>query len=345
MPIVEPDRIMAQVVKITSINPIQDANVIEVASVLGWNVVVKKGDFNVGDLVIYFTLDSVLDDTKEYAKFLNNKPLKTKKIKNILSQGLLGPLDWLKYHGHSEVVQEGDDLTKFLNVKKYVDSTEGEIYNVKKNTFPEFVPKTDEHRIQGMMKKLNNLRDRNIVITKKFDGTSVTYIYSKNELENKFLVCSRNNIVDYAENSELKDRCHYYEMNAKYQIEEKMKMLNKNIAIQGEICGPKINCNRLKMTENDLYVFNIYDIDNNKYLIWDDVLKITTLFGLKTVDVLFCGKIKEEYLDLKNLILLADSQTYNNNEVCEGIVVKTDDYDERTSFKVISNNYLLKYKI
>lgn len=339
---IDSERVLAQIVKITNIMPIKDADQIELANVLGWDVVIKKNDFHVNDLAIYFTIDSVLDGEKEYCNFLQGKRLKTKKIRGVVSQGLLGPLQWLNYHDANYNVldlKEGDNVTQKLNVKKYINPTEEYIYkNICKSTFPDFCPKTDEERIQNIPYKIKNLVGKKIVVTKKFDGTSATFIHLKTD--SKFLICSRNNIVtDFNDNSYL----HFFEMSKKYNLEEKMQKLNKNIAIQGEICGPKINGNRLKLKENDLFVFNIYDIESEKYLLWDEVIDITRELNLKTVDVVYYGDMKTEWLTVNKLLELADSQTYIYGDICEGIVIKTDDAFGRISFKVISNKFLLKH--
>ncbi len=44
-------RKMASIRRIDAINPIEGADLIEVAVVGGWNIVVKKNEFSVGDLV------------------------------------------------------------------------------------------------------------------------------------------------------------------------------------------------------------------------------------------------------------------------------------------------------
>src|ERR1700744_5266369 len=118
---VEPDRMMAQIVRIEKISPIEKADKIELATVLGWNVVTKKDEFKIDDLAIYFTIGSILDPDNADVKFLNNKPLKTKRILGIISQGLLGPLSWLNYYGiESKDFKEGDDVTTQMKVKKFV---------------------------------------------------------------------------------------------------------------------------------------------------------------------------------------------------------------------------------
>ena len=352
---IEADRVLAQIVKILEINSIEKADAIELATVLGWNVVIKKGDFKVGDLVIYFSIDSVLENTMEYCKFLDGKPLKTKKMRGVISQGLLGPLQWINFHNNSidiSQLKEDDDVTEILNVKKYVHPTEEYNYNLSatgRSPFPQFVPKTDEERIQNMPVKLKKIFDNNynVVITKKFDGTSSTYVYYKpinneKDVNEKFLICSRNNVIINVEDNSM---THYFDIEKKYKIEEKMKELGKNIAIQGEICGPKIGGNKLKLKEREYFVFNIYDIENKKYLLWNEVVELSKKLGVNTVDVIYYGKLQQELSNIKNLLDFTDKQTYSCGDIAEGIVVKTDDINDRISFKVISNKFLLKHNI
>jgi len=64
-------RKLASIQKITALEAIPDAEAIEVASVLGWKVVVKKGEFQVGDLVVYCEIDSILPEKPEF-EFLRN---------------------------------------------------------------------------------------------------------------------------------------------------------------------------------------------------------------------------------------------------------------------------------
>jgi len=65
-------RKLATIQKIIALNPIPDAEFIEVASVLGWKVVVKKGEFQIGDLCVYCEIDSVLPDKPEF-EFLKER--------------------------------------------------------------------------------------------------------------------------------------------------------------------------------------------------------------------------------------------------------------------------------
>ena len=96
-------RRLATVRKIDEINPIENADAIEVATVGGWKIVVKKGEFQVGQLAVYFEIDSWIPH--ELAPFLSKgqepreyegvkgERLRTIKLRGQISQGLLLPLE------------------------------------------------------------------------------------------------------------------------------------------------------------------------------------------------------------------------------------------------------------
>jgi RNA ligase (TIGR02306 family) len=327
----------------------------------------------VGDLAVYFNIGSLLDIENPHTAHLQGKPLKTIKMRGVLSQGLLGKLDWFDLNlkdgkerdekerdgnerdGKERNVVEGnrsvaedDDVTEILKVKKYVASEEMNLYSgpsdPSRAPWPQQIPKTDEPRIQNSPKSLEKLVGNEIIITQKYDGTSTTFFV----LNEKFCVCSRNNmILDTWDKITNNNNRVYLEMANKYKLEDKMLKMKRNLAIQGETIGPKINGNKHKVKENDFYVFNIYDVDLKMYLSWDEIVEICNFLGIKTVPVVYRGQMKEEWNSVESLLALSDSQKYVTGEICEGIVVKTNSKDgfERTFFKVISNHYLLKYKL
>jgi len=337
---VQPDSPLAQIVTILSLAPIPNADKIELATVLGWEVVVQKSEFNVGDLAIYFSIGSILPTSNPNTAFLEGKVLKTRKIRRVLSQGLLGSISWLASFGVTTAVAEGDNVTDLLGVRKWVATEEMSLYESASGCggpFPQLIPKTDEPRVQNCPKRLRELENQPVVITQKYDGTSYTIL----AYDGKVLVCNRNNIVAPDSNTP------YAEITKRYNLIEKLTQLGKNLAIQGEIIGPKINGNRHKVPDKELFVFNIYDANAHTYMSWDAVLALTTQLGLKTVPVVYRGIMKPDWLTVPALLELSSSQLYDTGVIAEGIVVKSD-YGvggPRTSFKVISNKYLLKYDL
>ncbi len=53
-------RKLASIQKIVNIEPINGADLIQLATILDWNVIVKKNEFNINDLVVYFEPDSLI---------------------------------------------------------------------------------------------------------------------------------------------------------------------------------------------------------------------------------------------------------------------------------------------
>lgn len=90
------ERELAYVVKIDGISPIAGADRVELAHVGGWRIMVKKGQFQIGDYAIYFEIDSKVPE-KEPFMFLEPKHFKVKTQKyfkgTVISQGLLMALD------------------------------------------------------------------------------------------------------------------------------------------------------------------------------------------------------------------------------------------------------------
>lgn len=84
------ERELAYVVAIDEIRPIEGYNRVEYARVGGWWVIVRKGQFQVGDLAIYIEVDSKVPE-KEPFMFLDKRNFKVKTLKmcKVISQGLL----------------------------------------------------------------------------------------------------------------------------------------------------------------------------------------------------------------------------------------------------------------
>ena len=96
-------RKLASVQVVESVEPIEKADFIVAIKVLGWQLVAKKGEFEPGDLCVYFEIDSLLPfhptldflnrDSAGERRSDGSRRLKTKKMRGTISQGLALPLD------------------------------------------------------------------------------------------------------------------------------------------------------------------------------------------------------------------------------------------------------------
>ena len=205
--------------------------------------------------------------------------------------------------------------------------------------FPPFISKTDETRIQNMPWILTNKEP--FIATEKIDGQSGTFalVRHKSKLPWKkerieYIVCSRNLRLWNKDNSS------YWSVSDRYQIEDVLKELigdNEWVAIQGECIAPNVQGNKYKVTEPDLYVFNLI-YPTGRIGSWMAKC-VCTGKGLKFVPIL-----DEAYIlpDTVNEALeYAHGKSVIGDTLREGVVFRS--YDGKQSFKAVDPLFLLKY--
>jgi RNA ligase (TIGR02306 family) len=333
---------MATYQTVTALDPIPDADKIEVASIKGWKCVVKKDQFKVGDKIIYIPIDSLLERRK-WNDFLadKNKPekpirIKTMRFRGQYSQGLvLAPKDVL---GSS--VSE-DDLDVALGVTKYEKPIPACLAGVMKGDFPtHLISKTDEELLQNIpeiLEKFND-EDNDYVITIKYDGLSGTFGIDEN---GEFFVCSRNMMLKETETNTFWKLARSYDIENK--LRELMNLLNYvSIIIQGEVYGEGIQKNPLGIKGHDLAVFNmgVYRTKESFGLKrnisdWYFMKACLDSIGIPTVSHITSI---EKPLTVEKLQEVANDLKYPNGNIGEGIVVRLLE-DPTTSFKVINQAY------
>jgi len=332
-------RSLVTIQRAKAISAIADSDFLELAHVMGWQCVVKKGEFKAGDLGVYFEVDSFLPLEQRY-EFLRNSSyrdnvdngqgfrIRTVKMRGQLSQGLFMPVAAFP---ELEGFGEGDDVTEKLGIKKwYIPETStpgGTIIGER----PHGIPASDEIRIQSELELLDQLKGKPYYITTKMDGTSGIVYY----IDGKIGCCSRN--------MEIKDEegALYWMPVYRYGLKEKLANYGKNIVITGEICGPGVQKNRLRLPALQWYVFDVKDWDAGKYLPYDKALEICAGFGLDFVPLEERGDSFAYTLD--ELLEKAKGK-YPSGLDKEGIVVRDLMLPKAVSFKVLNNDALLKEK-
>ena len=365
-------RKLVTIQQISAITDIPGADLIASATIQGWQVIVKKSEFKVNDLCLFFEIDSFLplepryEFLKKTTKFEGKEGyrLKTMKMKGTLSQGLALPLSMFP-----EITspQQDFDYSKQLNVIKY--DNEQQEYSQRpglkagkpRGSFPSFIPKTDQPRIQNLVTYFSSMTDEEFEETLKLDGSSMTcykvaYNPSRWEKfkaffgfkhpENHFGVCSRNlelkrtaNATQTFDNQgkvSVYDQSDFWSTAIKYKIESK---LPAGYAIQGELIGPKIQANHEKVTELQYYVFDVFNIKTGLYLLPTERREFCALHNIPHVPVI-SKKFKPLQLGLDNLLKHVEGPSMNPGTISEGRVYKHT--SKQLSFKAISNLYLLK---
>ena len=335
------ERKLASVVKIVDIQPIPGADAIVVATVKGWKVVVKVNEYKMGDLAVYYEIDSFLPIRPQF-EFLRKSSfkrmgssegfrLKTIRLRGQISQGLLTPIP----EGISNP-KEGDDLTEALDIVKYEPPIPAQLAGKIKGTFPSFIPKTEEIRIQNFESEVGfSPVGERAYVTEKLDGTSFTCYFNNGV----FGVCGRNwELSETSDNS-------LWRMANLLQLKEKMTKHGKNIALQGELIGAGINGNLYGLSDHKLFFFTGYDIDKGRRMFFDELEWVLFGLDLQMVPVLekYGFVIPNESNIVDYMLKYAEGKSVLNMEVDrEGVVVRG--LEREFSFKAISNTYLLGSK-
>ena len=338
---------LATIQRIRNVRVHSNADSLELCNILGWTVVIKKGEFKNDDLVVYIVIDTILPEKPEF-EFLRNKNFRIKaiRLRKEYSAGIVFPLSILPssfsddgmVHGvgeRDEFYSEGDDVTEKLGIKHYEKPMSPELAGQAVGHFPGFLRITDEDNLRSYPDAVPELYGRPYYITQKIDGSSGTYFLHNNE----FGVCSRKiHLKDNETNG-------FWRIARKYDIENVLRKAfpDQSIAIQGEIFGEGIQKNPLGIKGIDMKLFNLFDIINRVCLDYPKLIQFSHEFNIPVVPLIETGNIYGHTLE--DLIKISNEQKYPNGTPCEGIVIRP-----RESFyssilkkwwsgKIINENY------
>jgi len=368
-------RQLASIQKIDGIYEHPNADKLDIAQVGGWKSIVRKDEFKVGDVVVYLEIDAWVPHS--IAPFLSkNQPpreymgvqgerLKTMKLRGVLSQGLILPLDSLSVVGYKWKLSDdgvqlieshtsdshkyslGSDITELIGVLKWEPSDTATLDGTFKSSFPQFIRKSDQDRIQNSWTHLiqsAEYLDMRWEMTTKLDGSSMT-VYQR---DGEFGVCSRErDLVEDTVNT-------YWKVAIQSEMREKLQRLGMNIALQGELMGEGIQSNLEKIKGHQFYLYDIFLIDVGRYATilerTEIMFKLNSFTNNPIEHVPFLGYLPSisEYPTLDDFMQFCESIGDGrslNALTREGVVFKSttlDELGEIKSFKVISNKYLLK---
>jgi RNA ligase (TIGR02306 family) len=339
-------RKMATIRQINALNPIEGADAIECATIGGWKVVVKKGEFRVGDRAVYCEIDSwipteiasFLSKGKEPREFegIRGERLRTVKLRGQLSQGLLLNLDQVIPQTNSFV--EGEDVSDVLGIVKWEMPMNAQLAGMARGNFPSEIPKTDQERAQNLVGEIRAAAETGaeFEVTEKLEGSSMT-VYL---IDGEFGVCSRNLDLKETEGNT------FWQVARRDNIEAKIRNLfgDKDVAIQGELIGPGIQGNIYRLIQPEFRVFDVYDVFGGGYISPAFRRALVEKMGLLHVPVLHTdrnlgtGAVEEILQFAEGKSVMGDITGPER----EGIVFKQ--VHGGMSFKAISNKYLLGEK-
>ena len=362
------ERKLATIAKVEDIRVHPNADALELATIRGWQVVVKKGEFTNGDLCVYCEIDSLMPERPEYEFLAPRKyRIKTTRLRGEISQGIAFPLSVLESIGKLDCRDDGwllsvqgenslktvpitigNDVTEVLGVTKYEEPIPACLGGKVEGRFPSHSIKTDEERIQNLKDKFQEYHDNYTwIATEKLDGSSMSAFLH----EDNFGIASRNLQLK----EDLKNT--FWSVARSMDLEYKMRLFAakaglKSLTLQGELIGEGIQKNKYRIKGQTVRWFRVFDPTKYEFFSYQDFLYAMDEMRLVSVPIIEDDMTLPETFE--DLILLADGKSALADTPREGIVFVADSliypdarplekYQGRLSFKVISNKFILKH--
>lgn len=354
---------------------------LEVATVHGgWKVVVRKGEWKVGEMALYFEIDSFIPSRdgrfnwEDYGAMVEyhggmGYPVRSKMYGKEISQGLIletgrfpevkEVLDRLSRElGPAEGMRSAQEMAwdGILGVEKWElpAETRGRVLG----RAPPFFRRPGCERVQNLPELFTaRYLDRRFQVTEKMDGVSMTvYRVQKGSRWHACLPAlpagsaqedetSRVGVASRAEDLDGAGGGPFWQAaRLSGLVPAKIHGLGlQNLAVQGELVGPDIRDNSLGFAPGEPHrfvVFQIYDIDAQKWLDPRRVVQLCEVYDLPHVPVVGMFRLRDFATGLEEMLAKADG-VGSRGQTREGLVFKMIGSDE-FAFKVISNRWLLQ---
>ncbi len=340
---------------------------------VGWRCVDKIGAREVGNFVVYVPIDSKVKTSRPEFEFLKPRAkadgtsrIRTIRLRGEVSQGILlnvttELLQWiteneLKKGPVEKINVINYDVAEYFEIIKYEPPVES-IPPLSAGNFPVWCEKSDAERYQNYNRSIEPYIDDYFTASIKVDGMSTTIFY---DAETDHVgVCSRNWEVKefdegankWVEGDKPKNTNIYWQIAYKYNLLSKVKEIAttyniKRFAIQGEICGPGIQKNKMGLTETTFFAFDMYNGDISEFLSPSRFQAYCMAFQIPMVKEIYFGPIREH---VEEKFTYVSELKYDNDTPAEGVVyiaMKPTRIGTlgRLKFKYINPEFLLKYE-
>ncbi|MEK7276299.1 MAG: RNA ligase (ATP) [Chloroflexota bacterium] len=328
--------LIVPVAVIEKVSPHPNADRLEIAQILGWQVVVPKGQHFAGQKVVYFPPDSVLpsevSDRFGVTQYLSKGRVRCARLRGEPSFGfavLPDNPDW----------EVGENVAAHYGAVKYEPPLRPGAGDAEQS-HPLFVRYTD-------VENLRNFPDvfqpgEAVIVTEKIHGTNGRIGIVEGEWMAGSMAVRRKRPAD-----EEMRRSTYWFPHTLPEVRALMEHAaesHRQTILYGEIYGSSIQSfhyglkNRIGFAAFDLLV-------DGHYLDWPDFAALCSRFGVPTVPALYDGPYSLDAVRQH----AAGQTTLDDTHIREGIVVKparerTDPRLGRVALKYLSDEYLLDTK-
>lgn len=314
---------LATIAQIETVRPHPNADKLDLVTVGGYQVIVSKESYRVGDLCVFIQPDVLLPDADWAAPYI--KRGRRVRAINLRGEWSFGVVESVKKLGLENCLP-GTDVSDVLGITKYELLPHNA--EIKAPTLPFGIPKTDQMRYQSI--DVEEHYGKRVLVTLKIDGQSATYYWHNNV----FGVCGRT--VEYKLGMVNNYTCHVTRYNLEQRLHNYCVGHGVNLALRGGSYGQKIQSykyNPHSRLPNNIAFFAVWLIDEGRYTnpwekhsVWD----VCGALNLPTVPILEDTTLTPELINAYERM-----PHLPNGALFEGVVI----VGENFSFKVINLHY------
>jgi RNA ligase (TIGR02306 family) len=323
-----------EVVRLGEIEKHPNADSLGIASVNGYPVIVRLGEYQPGDLAVYVPVDAVVPEDDPRWVFLGkHRRITAKRLRGVFSMGLLTPAE--------PDMQEGENVQARMRIEKYLTLVErGELVpsgggastpDPEQAADPGILPVYD---LEGLRRYSGIIQEgEEVVLTEKLHGASARYVYHDGALY----------VGSHKKFKKPDGQSQWAEVARRYKLAKWLSLV-PGVAIYGEVFG---QVQDLKYGagpgEVRLALFDAYDVRERRFLDYDDFAELAETLGLPTVPVIHRGPWSDTLRDLA-----CGQTTVSGAAHCrEGFVVRPvreriDRRIGRVVLKLVGEDYLLR---
>ena len=327
--------LIVDVCEIADVEEHTNANALEIALVKGWKCVVRKGEFQPGDKVVYFPVDTVLpvelSDRIGVTKYLSKGRIRAAKLRGFISCGLI-------------IACEDSSWEVGRNLAEHYGATKWEP--------PEIHDCGDAERDHSLFyhyTDLENIRNfpdvlqvgEEVVITEKIHGTNSRC----GHIQGHLMAGSHTQRRKRPENDEFAKSLYWLPVadeNFAAMLEQTNSSDLVDVIAYAEIFGDGVQDLRYGMTKGKK-AYRIFDfMQDGKFVGFDKLEHLCRLFDVPMAPVLYRGPWKPELLELAE-----GKSEIAHDQIREGIVIKPveERWDHgvgRVIMKCLSKEYLIR---
>jgi RNA ligase (TIGR02306 family) len=300
---------------------------------MSYQFVIVKDTYQVGDLVVYFPIDSVLPPQVITAIGLEGKlsgaernRVKTIKLRGAISQGVVAnPFEVIPDWAAKDDWHEGQDVTALLGVTRYeaqiVPSQGGNLVSL-----PDLVSVYDIESAERFAAQVEAyLLDQAVLISEKVEGSHWSIsLYA----DGSTAVCQRRYRIEPIEGVE-----HDWHKVArtsgisaqlpalKVALEAHLGRALQGVTVRGELIGPGVQGNYYKLRDHTVRIFEI-EVDSFAVDV-ADFLALAAQFNLPTVPILAQNVTLRAWLEGRALAVASNGKSALNVDLLrEGVVIR-----------------------